>query len=367
MPPTEYLPVGNQNFLFGVLLPPPGYSLDEVSDLRLAYEKVLRPSCEVGPGFARGEGHTWRRYRRLLLRRSERAGVHGGAVAGPAAGAGADSRVFKGSADLPGVIIIINQSSIFQRGFDEGRNIDIEITGPDLEQLIALGGEIFGQGAARPSRLARPTHPRSRPRQSRSAGGHAPPACGRARAFQSRAGSSAVSALIDGAKASDYQFEGREIDLKVMAEHARLTATELDRAVPHRDSRRPPGHARLGGRDRAGQRSGPDQPSRARTRHHLENHTGRGHAARDGHEPRSNEILGPMRREAASAVSTALAQRDRGQAHPDGRHAPMDLPAGHRHHLSADGGAVRELPLPLRHHVQRAAGGAGRRFSVWPR
>ena len=30
MPKTEYLPVGNQNFVFGMMLPPPGYSLDEV-------------------------------------------------------------------------------------------------------------------------------------------------------------------------------------------------------------------------------------------------------------------------------------------------------------------------------------------------
>ena len=34
MPKTEYLPVGNQNFLFGFLLPPPGYSLDEIVETK---------------------------------------------------------------------------------------------------------------------------------------------------------------------------------------------------------------------------------------------------------------------------------------------------------------------------------------------
>ena len=50
----------------------------------------------------------------------------------------------RATADLPGVFSIITQRSLFQRGLGEGRNIDIEITGPELETLIALGGQIFG-------------------------------------------------------------------------------------------------------------------------------------------------------------------------------------------------------------------------------
>ncbi len=42
----------------------------------------------------------------------------------------------------------------------------------------------------------------------------------------------AVSALIDGAKASDYQFEGREVDLKVMAEHREAHSEELIEQFP---------------------------------------------------------------------------------------------------------------------------------------
>ena len=34
MPKAEYLPIGNQNFVFGLMLPPPGYSLDEVAELQ---------------------------------------------------------------------------------------------------------------------------------------------------------------------------------------------------------------------------------------------------------------------------------------------------------------------------------------------
>ncbi len=47
-------------------------------------------------------------------------------------------------AEIPGTFVIVNQSSIFQRGFDEGRNIDINIVGPELSKLMTLGQEIFG-------------------------------------------------------------------------------------------------------------------------------------------------------------------------------------------------------------------------------
>ena len=50
MPKTEYLPIGNNNFLFGVVLPPPGYNLDEVSELRAPYDEKLRPLWESEPG-----------------------------------------------------------------------------------------------------------------------------------------------------------------------------------------------------------------------------------------------------------------------------------------------------------------------------
>ena len=40
MPATEYLPTGNQNLLFGFILPPPGYSLEETTSLRHFYDEI---------------------------------------------------------------------------------------------------------------------------------------------------------------------------------------------------------------------------------------------------------------------------------------------------------------------------------------
>ncbi len=49
MPPRDYLPAGNQNLVFGILLPPPGYSRDEFRSMAYHVENILKPWWEVGP------------------------------------------------------------------------------------------------------------------------------------------------------------------------------------------------------------------------------------------------------------------------------------------------------------------------------
>ena len=46
---------------------------------------------------------------------------------------------------LPGTILVAKQTSLFEQGLTAGRTVDIEITGPDIKKLVALGGRIFGQ------------------------------------------------------------------------------------------------------------------------------------------------------------------------------------------------------------------------------
>ena len=117
-------------------------------------------------------------------------------------------------ADVPGVIAIVTQSSLFQRGLGEGRNIDIEITGPELDTLVALGGQIFGQ--------VRQILPDAQVRPKPSLDLGSPEV--RVRLKRDRAADVQITnqelgftidALVDGAKASDYQYEGDEIDLTI--------------------------------------------------------------------------------------------------------------------------------------------------------
>ncbi|MGF1632619.1 MAG: efflux RND transporter permease subunit [Phycisphaerae bacterium] len=47
MPPTDYLPPGNQNLIFGILAPPPGYNVDEFRRMGSEVEDYLRPWWEA--------------------------------------------------------------------------------------------------------------------------------------------------------------------------------------------------------------------------------------------------------------------------------------------------------------------------------
>lgn len=231
MPKTEYLPQGNQNFLFGLLIPPPGYNLQEVADLGKIYAGELSPlwKAEAGTPEAKAvPGGGVRGFFYVALKNLAFMGVSSNDPQRVRellpAFRGANSRI-------PGAIAFIEQASIFQSNIGEGRSIDVEITGPDLERLIALGGEVFGKVAeTMPGSQARPIpsldlgNPELRvvPDRRRAAD----------LGISNRDLGFAVRSLVDGAKASDYQFEGREIDLKIVAERGSAHRTHLFEQMP---------------------------------------------------------------------------------------------------------------------------------------
>jgi hydrophobic/amphiphilic exporter-1 (mainly G- bacteria), HAE1 family len=229
MPKAEYLPLGNANFLFGMVMPPPGYNVDEVAELRNLYTDQLRELWET-----RGE---------------QAAALPGGGVQGffyiampERAFMGVRSRdpervrelipaFQRVNFQIPGSIAFINQASLFQRGLGQGRNIDVEITGPDLDRLIALGGEVLGRVMAElPGAQARPIPSLDLGNPEVQVVTH------RRRAAEmgisNRDLGFTVSALVDGAKASEYQFEGKKIDIRVKSADSFAHRTHLLEQMP---------------------------------------------------------------------------------------------------------------------------------------
>jgi len=49
LPPLDYLPSGNRNVVFGLLFPPPGYNLDQLSRMGERIESRIRPAWETTP------------------------------------------------------------------------------------------------------------------------------------------------------------------------------------------------------------------------------------------------------------------------------------------------------------------------------
>lgn len=46
-PPLDYLPQGNRNIVFGVLIPPPGYNVEQLSEIGKRMERQIKPAWEA--------------------------------------------------------------------------------------------------------------------------------------------------------------------------------------------------------------------------------------------------------------------------------------------------------------------------------
>ena len=228
-PKAEYLPTGNQNSLFGIIQTPPGQSLSETAKLKDRYSEELselwtRPAEETRDMPGGGVRSFWF----VALANQAFMGIS----------ARDPERVrellpeFNGiSSKFPGSFAFVFQSSLFQRSFGAGRTIDVELTGPELEELVALGRRVLDEVKEKlPGAQARPVpsldlsnpevHVIIDRRRAAELG------------MSNRDLGTMVNVLVDGAKASEYRHEGREIDLRVSGEGDALHRTHLLGQLP---------------------------------------------------------------------------------------------------------------------------------------
>lgn len=210
LPSAEYLPNGNQNFIFARLIPPPGYNIDEM--------------VAIGEGIEKELAYLWE------TPAEEAEGIPGGGVSnffyvafGNQAFMGMRSRVDSRVGELlplandvlkkvPGSFGFARQASIFARGLAGTRSISIDITGPELPQVMAIAQKVFNKvPSVLPGASARPIpsldlgspEVQIYPDRVRAADV----------GFSATDIGLAVNALVDGANVSDYRYLGREIDL----------------------------------------------------------------------------------------------------------------------------------------------------------
>ncbi len=225
MPKTEYLPPGNRNLVFGVLLPPPGYNIGEFTDIGEQIESDLRPywDAEVGSKEAKELGGPPIETFFYVARGRQ---VFMGARTKEPKRIRELIPVMQGTlSKIPGMIAIVNQSSIFQRGIGEGRSINIQITGPDLNKLVGLGQKVFFNAIQRfPGAQIRPI-------PSLDLGSpEVHVVTDRVRASDVGVSNEElgfmVNTLVDGAKVSDYQIDGDEIDLVLRGDDRYANSTQ---------------------------------------------------------------------------------------------------------------------------------------------
>ncbi len=216
LPKVEYLPTGNRNLVFGILLPPPGYNIDQLVELGQKIEDDLRPYWDVDrddeslaklDGPAIGDFFFVARGRQVFL---------GLRAIDPLRAAELVPVIQRVAVSVPGTFGIAKQSSLFEQGLSAGRSIDVEITGPELSVLVGLGGRVIGQvmGGVVPNAQAfpKPSLDLSNPEV------HVLPKWEQAEelGISARDLGYTIDALVDGAYASDYYLDGKEIDLSIV-------------------------------------------------------------------------------------------------------------------------------------------------------
>ncbi|MFW5682301.1 MAG: efflux RND transporter permease subunit [Phycisphaeraceae bacterium] len=150
MPPADYLPRGNQNLVFGVLITPPGYNLDHDEQIAMRAETLISPYWEaedyadlaaqslpaVTPPMQPEPVTNLPPIQNYFFVSFGGGTFHGATSKDknnvePLAGL----LQWAGATQVPGVISIAQQSSIFGRGLGGTRSIDVEVAGNDLASV----------------------------------------------------------------------------------------------------------------------------------------------------------------------------------------------------------------------------------------
>lgn len=150
LPSMEYLPSGNRNIVFGVVIPPQGYSVEEMREVGEYIQGRIVPHLEREkdgvPAIARA----------FFAGGPDQAFM--GGVAVDAERVPEMATFFRSVLrEIPDVIGFANQGSLFGRRLGGGRSIEVDILGPDLVELTGFAGRLMGEVRKRmPNAQVRP-------------------------------------------------------------------------------------------------------------------------------------------------------------------------------------------------------------------
>lgn len=142
LPRLEYLPEGNRNLVFGLIIPPPGYNLETTETIAQRIEDVAQPLWEVAPETQTEDGMPaidsfffvatpGNSFVGAATVDSQRAGELIPILSRP---------IFA----EPGTFGFMTQPSLFGRGVGGGRAIELNISGQDLNEILAVAGRAAG-------------------------------------------------------------------------------------------------------------------------------------------------------------------------------------------------------------------------------
>ncbi|MCM8540831.1 MAG: efflux RND transporter permease subunit, partial [Lentisphaeraceae bacterium] len=153
VPPLDYLPAGNRNITFGIMITPPGYNIDQMEKIADRLEETVRPFWEgkadrpsfpdpLNPGKMMQPAEIEQYF--VVSRGGS---LFHGAISASSKQAADTVALFNGATTqerLPGVYGFAFQFPLFRLGGTSGSAVKMNLTGNNLEQVANAAGAIFG-------------------------------------------------------------------------------------------------------------------------------------------------------------------------------------------------------------------------------
>ncbi len=135
LPKLEYLPDGNRNLIFGIIVPPPGYNLKTTAEIAGAFEAEVTPHlAEVSGPESEPGGPP--KIQRFFFVASRGRTFLGAAAVDPTRVKELIPLLKDAAFKEPGTFGLVSQRSLFGRGHGGSRAIELNIMGPELEPVL---------------------------------------------------------------------------------------------------------------------------------------------------------------------------------------------------------------------------------------
>lgn len=233
LPKLEYLPEGNRNFVFGILMPPPGYNLKTANEMAKRLEQAVKPMWASVSGSESIKNGPPKIQNFFYVSRASMSFV--GATAVERTRAAELIPILQGPVfQEPGTFGFMTQPSIFGRGIGGGRSIELDVFGPDLSLTLDTARKAMIQASR--------TMPRKEGYQYRPIPGlelGAPelkiiPNSQKLtdNGLSARALGLTVKAFNDGLKVDEVTVKGKRIDLRVIGQTKAIEETQSIGELP---------------------------------------------------------------------------------------------------------------------------------------
>ena len=141
-PKLEYLPEGNKNLVFGILIPPPGYNLETTSQIAQDIENQIKPYFVLEEGGEASATDYPRISNFFFVSTSTRIFI-GASTKNPNNVKKIIPLMEKLAFQESGTLGFINQPSIFGRTAGGSRKIDINFSGSNLNEILDITKKAF--------------------------------------------------------------------------------------------------------------------------------------------------------------------------------------------------------------------------------